>query len=153
VKHAELNNKTCRVSQYNRGFTRPGLLVKSKLLVEPLSCWSIRKYWPIRYCTDQYRYWWALRNRSKRRQAAASENRTSAFGGSRFTGSPSHNRSHGRHSGGPVHEENSLQGLHDRYVGLLGETFVSNSPTLFKQILIRHLDLRAFLDAAVQLGH
>lgn len=76
-----------------------------------------------------------------------------SFGGSRFTGSPSHNRSHGRHSGGPVHEENSLRGLHDRYVGLLGETFVSNSPTLFKQILIRHLDLRAFLDAAVQLGH
>lgn len=48
-----------------------------------------------------------------------------SFGGSRFTGSPSYSRSQGRYFAGPVDEESSVQSLHDRHVGLLGETFVS----------------------------
>jgi hypothetical protein len=44
-----------------------------------------------------------------------------SFGGSRFTGSPSHSKSQGRYFAGPVDEESSVWSLHDRHVGLLGE--------------------------------
>jgi hypothetical protein len=49
-----------------------------------------------------------------------------SFGGSRFTGSPSYSRSQG-YFAGPVDEESSVRSLHDRHVGLLGETFELSS--------------------------
>jgi hypothetical protein len=51
-----------------------------------------------------------------------------SFENSRFTGSPSHSRSHGRYFAGPVDEGSSTRVLHDRYIGLLGEIFVSYLP-------------------------